>query len=244
MNTKMKVLSLALVGLCGYAGSALAVCPTDPAQSGGGAWSSKSVLGGSIAISTPGYESTECKMDAAITSATFGSAYVRDDSPATEPHYRARFLVDTDTLTGLNSVQSVRLFTANTDTPYLSIGEVVRVSVFGNLAGTSQSLAVAAGCEGSTGSLCSTNIPLSGAGPHVVQLEWVKGTSGTINVWVDNPTEGSPTATLSGNTDGWAVDYAVLGLSTSSPGYRANQVNKVVSFDSFDSRRSTFIPTP
>jgi len=243
MNTKMKVLSLALVGLCGYAGSAMAVCPTDPAQPTG-AWSSKSVLGGALTVSTPGYETTECKLDASITSATFGSAYVRDDSPASEPHYRARFLVDTDALTGLNSLQSVRLLSANTETPYLSIGETVRVSVFGNLAGTAQSLAIAAGCEGATSNLCSTNVPLTGTSPHVVQIEWIKGTTGTINIWVDNGVEGTPTATIAGNTNGWVVDYAVLGLSTSSPGYRASQLNKVVSFDQFDSRRTTFIPSP
>lgn len=244
MNAKMKVLSLALVGLCGYAGSAMADCPTDPAQAGGGAWSSKSVLGGAIAITTPGFESSECKMDASITSTSFGSAFVRDESPASEPHYRARFLVDTSNLAGLNSLQNVRLFSANTDTPFDSISEVVRVSAFGNLAGTAQSLAVVAGCHGATANLCSTNIPLTGAGPHIVQVEWIKGSSGTINVWVDNATEGSPTATLSGNTDGWVVDYAALGLSTPSAGYRTSQVNKVVSFDQFDSRRSTFITSP
>ena len=69
MNTKMKLLSLAVVGLCGFAGSALAACPAGPTTAEGGAWGSKSVLGGAIAISTPGYESSECKMDASITSA-------------------------------------------------------------------------------------------------------------------------------------------------------------------------------
>lgn len=246
MNTKMKVLSLALVGAFGYVGVASAACPTDPAQAGGGAWSSKSVLGGNIAIATPGYESSECRMDASITSAAFGSAFVRDESPNGEVRYRARFLVNVDNLAGLNSVQSVRLFSANANTPYLNIGEAVRVSVFGNLAGTTKSLGFAAACEGQPSNLCSTNVSLTGTGTHVVQIDWVKGAAGTgkVDIWVDNPTEASPTTSLPGNTNGWAVDYAVLGLSTPSTSFRTAQLNKVVSFDQFDSRRTTFIATP
>ena len=37
MNTKMKLLSLALVGLCGFAGSAMAACPAGPTTADGGA---------------------------------------------------------------------------------------------------------------------------------------------------------------------------------------------------------------
>ena len=237
MNTKMKVLSLALIGAFGYVGAASAACPSSAVPP----WSSKSDVGGSLAISSPGYDGTECKLDAALTSAAFGSAFVRDDSPDSEERYRARFFVNTDALAGLNVAQSVRVFSANAETPHSDVSEVVRVSVFGNVAGTQQSLAVVAGCDGVAGNVCSTNIPLSGAGPHTVQIEWVKGASGEINVWVDNADEANPDETLTGNTDGWVVDYAVLGLSTPSAGFRANQLNNVVSFDQFDSRRTSFI---
>mgnify|MGYP000855137440 CR=1 FL=1 len=244
MNTKMKVLSLALIGAFGYAGAAAAACPAGPTTAEGGAWSSKSVLGGSIAITSPGFESTECKMDASITSTAFGSAYVRDETPAAEARYRARFVVDTTNLVGMNALQSVRVFSANTENPYLSIGEVVRISVFGDVTGTIQSLAIAAGCEGATSNICSTNVPLSGPGVHTVQIDFQQGTSGSVDVWVDNGTEASPNATLNGNTSGWSVDYAVLGLSTPSLGFLSAQTNNVVSFDSFDSRRQTFISSP
>jgi len=244
MNTKMKVLSLALIGAFGYAGAAAAACPAGPTTAEGGAWSSKSVLGGAIAITTPGFESTECKMDASITSTAFGSAYVRDETPAAETRYRARFVVDTTNLTGLNSLQSVRVLSANTDSPYLSISEAVRVSVFGNVTGTTQNILVAAGCEGETSNLCTASVPLSGPGIHTVQIDFQQGTVGTVDVWIDNNNEASPDITLSGNTSGWVVDYAVLGLSTPSPGFRTSQTNKVVSFDSFDSRRQTFIASP
>jgi hypothetical protein len=239
MNAKMKVLSLALIASFGYVGAAAAACPAGPTTAEGGAWSSSSVLGGSLAITTPGLDASECKLDASIVSTGFGSAYVRDETPASETRYRAKFIVDTSNLTGLNSLQSVRLLSANTETPYLSIGEAVRVSVFGNVSGTSQSLSIAAGCEGQPSNLCSTNIALSGPGVHTVQIDWQQ--AGSVSVWVDNTNEALPDATLTGNTAGWVVDYAVLGLSTPSPGFRTAQLNKVVSFDQFDSRRQTFI---
>ena len=51
MNTKMKVLSLALVGLAGFAGSAMAACPNGPTVAEGRAWSSKTVLPATSALS-------------------------------------------------------------------------------------------------------------------------------------------------------------------------------------------------
>jgi hypothetical protein len=243
-NVTIKALSAAVLGLAGmaYAGSSFAVCPTDPAQSGGGAWTSKSVLGGALTITTPGLGTppTECKLEAAITSTAFGSAFVRDNTPAGETRYRAQFSFDGDALTGLNSVQSVRLFSANADTPFQSTAEAVRISIFGNLAGTTKSLNVVVACNGAPAS-CATTVPITTTGTHKLQIDWVKGTTGSLKVWLDNTVEATPTATLSGNTDGWVVDYAILGLSTPSPGFRTAQTNRTVKFDEFDSRRTTFI---
>lgn len=229
------ILGLGALAAFGFASSAFAQCPTGPVPP----WSSQSSLGGSLAITTPGFDTTSCKLDASITLNGPGvSAFVRDNTPAAEARYRAQFIVNVDTLTGLNSAQSVRLFSANTETPHLGITEAVRISVFGNLAGTQKSIGVVAGCEGAPSNLCSANIPLA-AGPNRIELDW--DAAGTVRVWVNNTTEGSPNATLTGNTSGWEVDFAVLGLSTASPQFRANQLNRVVSFDEFDSRRTSFI---
>lgn len=242
-NVTMKALSAAVLGLAGmaFAGSALAICAgnNDPAQPAG-AWTSKSVLGGLINLTGPGMNSTACQMDASITSTAFGSAFVRDNTPTDEPRYRASFFFNVDTLTGLNATQSVRLFAANTDTPFQSVGETVRISVFGNITGTTKSLSVTLACDGQPAA-CSQNIPITTAGAHRLQIDWVKGTSGSLKVWLDNTVEATPTLTIPGNTNGWDVDYAIMGLSTPSPGFRTGQTNKVVSFDEFDSRRSTFI---
>lgn len=241
-NVMMKTLSLAVLGLVGlsFAGASMAQCPTDPAAPTG-PWSSKSVLGGAIAITTPGLNATTCKMDASITSTAFGSAFVRDNTPTAEPRYRASFLVDVDALTGLNSIQSVRLLSVNTDTPYLGITEALRVSISGNLAGTAKVLGIVAGCEGQPSNLCSNTVALPATGTQRVQIEWVKGAAGVVRVWLNNTTEASPNLTLNGNTNGWAVDFVTMGLSNPSPNFRTVQTNRVVKFDEFDSRRTTFI---
>jgi hypothetical protein len=244
-NVMMKTLSLAVLGLVGmsFAGASMAQgpgCPTNPAAPDG-PWTSKSVLGGAIAITTPGLGSTTCKLDASITSTAFGSAFVRDNTPAAETRYRAAFLVDVDALTGLNSIQSVRLLSVNTDTPYLGITEALRVSVSGNLAGTAKVLGIVAGCEGQPSNLCSNTVALPATGTQKVQIEWVKGAAGVVRVWLNNNTEASPNLVLNGNTNGWVVDYTTLGLSNPSPNFRTVQTNRVVKFDEFDSRRTTFI---
>lgn len=247
----MKALSLAVLGLAGlgFGSSAFAVCPTGiaKADSPAGAWDQKSTLGGSLAISDGGYNSTACKLDAKLTSNVGGgSATVRDNTPTAEPHYRFRFFVNADTLTGQNSGQGVKIFSANTDTPYLGISEALKLTVFGNLAGNARSVGLVVSCDGSPSNQQSINTSLP-AGTNSIQVEWVKGTSAAVKIWVNSTTEGTPSNTITCNTNGWSVDYVAMGLANAAPGFRNGisgapaQINKIVSFDEFDSRRSSFI---
>lgn len=256
VNAKMKSLSLAVAGLVGFAfaGSAMAQCPALP-----GAWSGQSATGGSLATSTPGFSGTNCKLDAQIT-ANLGSAsaFVRDDTPAGEERYRAQFLINVDALASLNSSQPVRVFAAITDAPNGGVSELVKLTVFGNAAGTSKSLGilVAGSNPSAIGGFVSSSVPLTGgtAGVHRVEIDWSKGSglagdgsgSGGVKVWVNNTTEGTPSQTVSATNTAWTggVDSAALGLAQASPAFRTVQANRIVSFDQFDSRRSTFIGSP
>ena len=244
MNTNMKKLALAVVGLVGFAaaGSALAQCPATLNPP----WSAVQAAGGSVLSAAPGYGTTACKLNSSITgNLGSASAFVRDDTPAGETRYRAQFLINVDSLNGQTSSQGVRVFAALTDTAALGVTELVKLTVFGNVAGTSKTLGVLTASNTGIGGLAATGVPLTGgtAGVHRVEIEWTKGATGGVKVWLNNTVEATPTSTLTVNNTSWTggVDSAALGLTQASPGYRTNHLNKVVYFDQFDSRRQTFI---
>lgn len=226
------------LGALAFASSAFAQCPSSPVPP----WSSQSALGGTVAIVAGGYDGTSCRMDAQITVNGPGvNAFVRDNTPANEPRYRAQFLINGDTLTGINSAQSAKIFGATTEAPANGVADLVRLTITGNLAGTTRILGVFTACEGQPGSLCSASIPLA-AGANRIEIDYQKSATGSLAVWVNNTNSASPNTTLNGNNNAWGgVDFAVLGLSAPSPQFRANQLNRAVGFDEFDSRRQTFI---
>jgi len=247
MNAKMKLLSIAMVGLCGYAGSALA-CPAGPDTAHGGAWNAVSAVGGTAVIAAGGLETTPslCRLDTAIT-ANLGSAsaFVRDDTPNAEPRYRAQFKINSDLITTQTSSQPVRIFAAITSTPANGVPEVVKLTTFGNAAGTSRVLGIATACASAATHICSSSVPLTVSGTNTVEIDWVKGAAGTLKVWVNNGTEATPSATVNVDNSAWGgVDSAALGLTGASPAFRTAQLNHVAKFDRFDSRRQTFIGSP
>jgi hypothetical protein len=231
------ILGLGALAAFGFASSAFAQCPTATVPP----WTSQSNLGGTVVIAAGGYDTTACRMDATITTNGPGvNAFVRDNTPATEPRYRAQFLINVDALTGLNSIQSSKIFGATTDTANLNLTDIVRLSVFGNLQGTSKVLGILTVCEGQSGNQCAATTALA-AGVNRVEIDWDQA-GGSLRVWVNSAVEGTPTVTLPGNSAGWAgVDYATLGLTSPSPAFRAAQLNRPVGFDEFDSRRTSFI---
>ena len=233
MNTKMKVLSLALIGLCGYAGSALAVCPAGPDIGHGGAWTAVNALGGTAVIATPGYAGTACRLDSTLTGDASSFATVEDDSPTAEPRYRAGFIINADLLTTIGAVDAANIFNANSGS-----GPQISLSIVG---------------DGTGGRLVSYNVPdTAAAGGSDVgsfpltagenHVEFDLDNSGHFSIWVNNNVAASPnftTTTL--NNGGAAIETAFMGLAGPTPGYVASSNGKAVGFDQFDSRRQTFI---
>lgn len=250
MSMKMKSLSLAVLGLAGFAfaGSASAACVAGNLS----AWSATQQVGGTVTVTAGGLNTpaSECRINTAIT-ANVGaaSAFVRDDTPANENRYRAQFLINVDSLTGINGTQVVKLFSATTTTLSQAIPDVAVITIFGNATGTTKVLGISTvdTTASANGYRQSTTAPLTGlTGTIRVEIDYVRGATagatGSLKVWVNNTTEATPTANLPTNNNAWGgVDTAVLGLTGASPGFRTAHLNKIIQFDQFDSRRQTFI---
>ncbi len=252
MNTKMKVLSLALVGLCGFAGSAMAACPAGPAIADGGAWTSKAQLsGGTVTVVTGGLDGSECRLDAAIAGSFASVATVLDDSPANEPHYRFQYLLNPDAFGTFGAADGAIVFSANATTAFPATGgrtPLVQIALAPGAAGAKR-LVITASCNNSaTNYKCSTQTTDLPAGVNRIEVELVvgAGATGTLNYWL-NAAQGTnaPTATgsiASLDNTGWVgVDKAVLGLAGPTPSFKNNHAGQALGLDTFDSRRSTYI---
>jgi len=250
---KMKALAVAVLGLTGLgmAGSAFATCPTDPAQSGGGPWSSKAVTQAVQAIVAPGLNATGCKLQVALNqgSALFAKSTVTDTSPVDEPRYRARFYIDTSEISGLTSVlRSVKIFDASSTTgPAGLSGEEVRVQLSGTTGAPTAVITIANSTQTSGFSQIPVALPVA-AGVNRIEFDLTQGTNATFRYWVTAATtvttDAAPTGTITGvNNTGWSgVTQASMGEFGANNGWRANYTSSThLYFDEFDSRRQTFI---
>jgi len=237
MNTKMKVLSLALLGLCGYAGSAMADCPSGPTVAEGGAWTAAPTFQGTLGIVTPGYSGTECHLESKISAGAGGAAfaYVQDDSPAAESRYRAHFIVNVDALSN-----QALLATANVFSAVSANGVAVYFSVYGNGSGGHRiGYFVTDSSQASGLSVGSAELA---SGENHVEFDLKVGSPGSFTMWVNSNTEASPTIpTVQVTNANQQIETAYLGLSAPSPQFVSAHAGTAVGFDQFDSRRQTFI---
>lgn len=250
MNTKMKVLSLALIGAFGYAGAAAAVCPAGPTIAQGGAWAGATQTQGAVSVVPTGLEATTpsaCKLQAVLNTGagSFASANVRDDSPQNEVHYRAQFLINTDAVTGLSSFGAVTVFSMQSQNAFPATGgttSILKLTISGAAAGAKKlNIVTADAGKPNNISLASTALA---AGTNRVEIEWV-GANGTgaVNYWVNNTNSATPTGSIANLTNsGWVgVKTAYLGLAAPNGPFRTSNTAQNVFFDAFDSRRQTFI---
>lgn len=253
MNTKMKVLSLALVGLCGFAGSAFAACPAGPTTADGGAWTTASQLpsaaGSPLAIVPGGLDGSECKLTAALqANSTSAASFVRYAHAASEPKYRFQFLVDTTNLTGFSASANVALLTAPSSAVANGFNRLLRVTLVpGGAAGTHRVRFIAQTGAGSfsVGQTSPTDLT---PGVHRVEGNLVvgAGATGQLTYWIDagaGTTEPAFTGQLTNlANDAWGgVSAVTLGLSAPAVAYVSTHGGEVVGFDAFDSRRNTYI---
>lgn len=247
MNTKMKVLSLALLGLVGYAGSAAAGCPASPVPP----WTGVANTQGAVSITVGGLDASACKMNAVLNAGAsgFASATVRDDTPANEPRYRARFLIDADGIVNLGSFSAVQVLTANAaaaNPPSNGFLYAFRFTISG-AAGGAKNLNIIAANEGQANNVSLVSTPLN-PGVNSIEVDWqvastAGGSDGSLTYWINSNTEGSSTGVISNlSNSGWVgVDSVYLGLAAPNSLFTANNTGQPAEFDTFDSRRATFI---
>jgi len=250
MNAKMKVLSLALVGMFGYVGGAIAACPAGPAVADGGAWTSKAVTLGTMAIVTPGEAGSECRLATALNqnSALIAKSQVRDDTPNAETRYRARFYIDTTEVTGLTALRSVQVYVLNgTSAPSGAGQSLLRANLF--KLGTVANLRLTLADTSQAGNIRTVDVPLAvESGKNRFEFDLGTGSAAQFRYWMSTAaaatSDASPTGTITGiNNQGWGgADSTLLGLGGASNGYRqAYGASNHIYFDQFDSRRQTFI---
>lgn len=232
MNMKMKVLALALLGLAGYAGSAVASCPSSPVPP----WTAAPALGGTVAIVTGGLDGSACSMTSALVGDSTSFATVEDDTPTAEPRYRASFIINADNVTSLSAITASFVFTASSN----SGPAPVSLSIVGDGAGhVFLSYAVINGAG------IATDSKQLAAGSNHVEFDYDNGSEAGspgphFSLWINSNTEGSPTATIPITSTG-VVDSAFLGLAGATGDWSAAFPGTTVGFDTFDSRRSSFI---
>ena len=249
MNTKLKTLAMAVVGLVGFgaAGAAMAQCPATLSPP----WTTTVTLSGGTAVSAPGgLDGTACKLNVAITSSTSSVAGVIDNTPANETRYRFQFLVDASALGTFGATDAVVFFNANAAVPNVAGGgrrQIFTVGLAPGSAGGKRLVLVASKGGGFPHRVvASTTDLVAGVNRIEFDLKIGAGAAGELKYWINAPagtTEGAATGTIA-NLDnaGWVgVDAASLALSAATPAFRTAHAGQIVSFDTFDSRRQTYI---
>lgn len=234
MNTKIKLLSLALMGLVGYsfAGAAAAACPSSPVPP----WDSVAAFQGAAMIASPGYAGTECRLDSTINAGAGGAASGQVNwTGAVEPRYRAQFIINANNLTGQGLLDTVSIYSSGST----SAGDAVEFTIFGN--GTARNLGYSVRNDANPSGY-ETGVVALAAGENRVEFDFQIG-SNNFQLWVNNTVAGTPTKTVA-VANGAAmtgIDTTYLGLAGPSPQYVQHFAGKAVGFDQFDSRRTSFI---
>jgi hypothetical protein len=258
----MKALAVAVLGMAGMSVASAATCPTDPAQSGGGAWSSKSVAtDATLAITSPGLNGTNCALTLSTGALSNSRAFVSDSSPQNEQRYRARFYLNTAGLTSFTvSNQTINLMRVNDTTgPAQFTSDELVVKTAG---GATPTIRFFVSDSNSASGATQVAVPLpDNSGNYRIEVDLQIGTGttnanhgcdampatgGCLRVWVSlagtATADNTPSASATVNNAAWSgAKTLFLGMSSGSPGYRSAHAGATLVFDEFDSRRQTFI---
>jgi hypothetical protein len=262
----MKALAVAVLGLAGV-GSAMAACPTIAAGNvtgggaGGGAWFGQSQGGGATLSIGSGLHGTTCGLHVAIsaTPAPNLKGLVIDNSPQSEPRYRARFYFDPSSLSLTAPNVQTEIFDSFATTAPGTFGtDEIQIFLIGGATPAVRFIVADAGKSNGVSTITSTLA--SATGSYYLEFDLTKGAgsssqvacnggdAGCFRYWIvaasgTAPADNTPTGTFSASNAGWSgVVQSQLGLYSTTAKFRQNNVtsNSLI-VDEFDSRRQTFI---
>jgi hypothetical protein len=192
------------------------------------AWSSSVTDGGNLNVTNVSAMLGSYGLQAVINDNN--SIYVEDGTPSNEPHYRARFYFDPNTIS-MRSGNALYIFVG-----YNASGtNTIRVEF--RYSSASYQLRVSLIRDNST--WISGSWYTISDGPHYVELNWQAATTsgannGYLTFWID----GTQRENLSGiDNDTRRIDYVRLGVVAGLD----NGTRGTLYFDAFESRRQSYI---
>jgi hypothetical protein len=178
-------------------------------------------------------------------------AFVEDQTPATEPRYRARFYFKTNTLDPGNALgkNRTRIFTAISVPPnnpeggnrrmiMIALRRLTSGGEYTILARVFRGLSFVNPSDGTKYDITPFIDVGDENSEHFVEIDWQRESSpgannGSFTMWLDTPPTGTPVATFTGiGLNSYGVDSARLGLIQP-----LNGANGTVFLDEFESRR-------
>jgi len=192
------------------------------------AWTSNATGGGGLTVSPAAALAGSFGLQAQLNGSTM---YVNDASPNAEPHYRARFYFDPNSVS-MTSGDYMYILQGYTGTGTASI---LRIELK-NSSGVYQVRARA--MDNSSTRKNTAYFTLSDA-PHTLEVEWGAASGpgvadGYLNFWVDGVQQGSVTGIAN---DTHRMESVRLGV----PYTAALTATGAMYFDAFESRRQTYI---
>ena len=269
----MKALAVAVLGLAGVGSAMAATCPTADqtkntlhSPGGGGAWTSQFISNdGTLSVTSPGLNSTNCALSVSIGSTSNSRVFVQDSSPQNESRFRARFYISLANLVSSGSFnvsnQTAIVYRANdTSGPSQFTSDELVVRVVGAPSSPQVRFFVADANQGSGTDDVIVTLPTSATNTWRVEFDLQHGagststggcnttpaSGGCFRYWVTDAatatSDTSPTGSITVNNAGWSgTKTAFLGLTTGTSTYRSNHSGTVIVEDEYDSRRQTFI---
>jgi len=193
------------------------------------AWTSSSTNNGSLSVNATSALVGSYGMQVVLSGQT--NMYVRDDSPVAEARYRTRFYFDPNSLSMVNGdyIYLLQGYATTTNTIMLRME-------FKNVNGVYQARLKALSDSGTW--LNTAYITLTD-GPHVFELDWLAASvaganDGQATFWIDDVQTGSLTGI---DNDTFRMESVRLG----APYLSSATMSGSIYFDSFESRRQTYI---